>query len=207
MKTVSMSGSPRENVGKKDAKSLRREGRVPCVIYGGEEQIRFSVLETEFKPLLFSPDAHFVEIDIEGKKTKAILQEIQYHPVTDSVIHADFLRLDDDKTIVISIPVKTIGVAPGVLKGGRLKTKIRKMKLRGLPNNLPQYVEIDISKLEVADVVRVQEIEIENVEKLDVKTGIVVLVQGARKATEELDEPIETLGEEEETETNEETQE
>ena len=85
MKTVSMSGSPRENVGKKDAKSLRREGRVPCVIYGGEEQVRFSVLETEFKPLLFSPDAHFVEIDIEGKKTKAILQEIQYHPVTDNV--------------------------------------------------------------------------------------------------------------------------
>ena len=202
-----MSGSPRENVGKKDAKSLRREGRVPCVIYGGEEQVRFSVLETEFKPLLFSPDAHFVEIDIEGKKTKAILQEIQYHPVTDNVTHADFLRLDDDKPIVISIPVKTIGVAPGVLKGGKLKTKIRKMKLRGLPNNLPQYVEIDISKLEVADVVRVQEIEIENVEKLDVKTGIVVLVQGARKATADLDEPIETLGEEEETETNEETQE
>ncbi|MCK9163086.1 MAG: 50S ribosomal protein L25, partial [Bacteroidales bacterium] len=86
MKTVSMSGSLRQNVGKKDAKSLRREGRVPCVVYGGEEQVRFSVLATDFKPLLFTPDTHFVELDIDGQKSKVVLQEIQYHPVSDEVI-------------------------------------------------------------------------------------------------------------------------
>ncbi|MDD2192540.1 MAG: 50S ribosomal protein L25 [Bacteroidales bacterium] len=180
MKTVSMSGSLRENVGKKDAKSLRREGRVPCVVYGGKEQVRFSVLETEFKPLLFSPDTHFVELDIDGEKTKAILQEIQYHPISDEVIHADFLRLNDDKAIILSIPVKPVGISPGVLQGGKLITKIRKMKLKGLPNDFPQYVEVDISKLEAGQSVRVEDIEIENVEKLDVKTSIVVLVQATR---------------------------
>ena len=180
MKTVSMSGSLRENVGKKDAKSLRRQGRVPCVVYGGEEQVRFSVLETEFKPLLFSADTHFVELDIDGNKTRVILQEIQYHPVSDEVIHADFLRLSDDKAIITSIPVKTVGVSPGVLQGGKLITKIRKMKLKGLPNNLPQYVEVDIPKLDAGQAVRVEEIEVANVEKLDVKTSIVVLVQATR---------------------------
>ena len=180
MKTVSMSGSPRQNVGKKDAKSLRREGRVPCVVYGGEEQVRFSLLATDFKPLLFTPDTHFVELDIDGQKSKVVLQEIQYHPVSDEVIHADFLRLSDDKPIVISIPVKTVGVSPGVLQGGKLITKIRKMKLKGLPNNLPQYVEVDISKLDAGQSVRVEEIEVSNVEKLDVKTSIAVLVQATR---------------------------
>ncbi|MFA6807202.1 MAG: 50S ribosomal protein L25 [Bacteroidales bacterium] len=180
MKTVSMSGSLRQNVGKKDAKSLRREGRVPCVVYGGEEQVRFSVLATDFKPLLFTPDTHFVELDIDGQKSKVVLQEIQYHPVSDEVIHADFLRLSDDKPIVISIPVKTVGVSPGVLQGGKLITKIRKMKLKGLPNNLPQYVEVDISKLDAGQSVRVEEIEVSNVEKLDVKTSIAVLVQATR---------------------------
>ena len=175
-----MSGSLRQNVGKKDAKSLRREGRVPCVVYGGEEQVRFSVLATDFKPLLFTPDTHFVELDIDGQKSKVVLQEIQYHPVSDEVIHADFLRLSDDKPIIISIPVKTVGVSPGVLQGGKLITKIRKMKLKGLPNNLPQYVEVDISKLDAGQSVRVEEIEVSNVEKLDVKTSIVVLVQATR---------------------------
>ena len=112
MKTVSMSGSLRENVGKKDAKSLRREGRVPCVVYGGKEQVRFSVLETEFKPLLFSPDTHFVELDIDGEKTKAILQEIQYHPISDEVIN-DLIqwynkRKPQDKAVYYELQDKAI---------------------------------------------------------------------------------------------------
>ncbi|MDD2529852.1 MAG: 50S ribosomal protein L25/general stress protein Ctc [Bacteroidales bacterium] len=182
MKTVSMSGSPRENVGKKDAKSLRRQGLVPCVMYGGEEQVRFSVPATEFKPLLFTPDTNYIELNIEGKKTLTILQDIQYHPVSDEVIHADFLRLFDDKPITISVPVKTVGVAPGVLQGGKLETKIRKMKLKGLPNDMPQYVEVNISNLNIAQGIKVEEIQIPNIEKLDVKSSVVVWVKSTRQA-------------------------
>jgi large subunit ribosomal protein L25 len=181
MKTVSMSGSLRENVGKKDAKALRRQGLVPCVMYGGEEQVRFSVLATEFKPLLFTPDTNYVELTIDGKKTKAMLQEIQYHPVSDEVMHADFLRLFDDKPITISVPVKEEGVAPGVLQGGKLVTKIRKLKLKGLPNDVPQYVGINISNLEIGQGIKVEDIDIPNIEKLNVKTSVVIWVQPTRQ--------------------------
>ncbi|MDR0971437.1 MAG: 50S ribosomal protein L25/general stress protein Ctc [Bacteroidales bacterium] len=181
MKTVSMSGSLRKNVGKKDAKHLRREGLVPCVVYGGEEQVRFSVAATEFKNLLFTPDTHYVELNIDGEKTMAILQEVQYHPVSDEVLHADFLRIFDEKPIVISVPVKTIGVSKGVLQGGKLVTKIRKMKLKGLPNDIPQYVEVDISDLDIAQNIKVEDIKVENVELLDVKSAIVVWIQPTRQ--------------------------
>ncbi len=181
MKTVSMSGSLRENVGKKDAKALRRKDLVPCVMYGGEEQVRFSVLATEFKPLLFTPDTHYVELTIDGKKTRAMLQEIQYHPVSDIVMHADFLRLFDDKPITISVPVQPVGVAPGVLQGGKLVTKIRKLKLKGCPNDIPQVVDINISNLEIGQSVKVEDLEIPNIEKLDVKTSIVLWVQATRQ--------------------------
>ncbi len=182
MKTVSMSGSLRENVGKKDAKSLRRKGLVPCVMYGGEEQVRFSVDLTEFKPLLFTPDVNYVELNIDGKKTLTILQEIQYHPVSDEVIHADFLRLFDDKPITISVPIKAVGVAPGVLEGGKLETKIRKMKLKGLPNDIPQHVEISISNLNIGQGVKVEEIEIPKVEVLNVKSSVVIWVKSTRQS-------------------------
>ncbi len=187
MKTVSMSGSLRENVGKKDAKSLRRKGLVPCVMYGGEEQVRFSVPAKDFKPLLFTPDTHYVEVNIDGKKTLTILQDIQYHPVSDEVIHADFLRLFDDKPISIAVPVKTVGVAPGVLQGGKLEMKIRKMRLKGLPNDIPQFVEVDITKLKIDQSIKVENINIPNIEKLDVKSNIIVMVKSSRQAV--ADEP------------------
>lgn len=187
MKTVSMSGSLRENVGKKDAKSLRRKGLVPCVMYGGEEQVRFSVPAKDFKPLLFTPDTHYVEVNIDGKKTLTILQDIQYHPVSDEVIHADFLRLFDDKPISIAVPVKTVGVASGVLQGGKLEMKIRKMRLKGLPNDIPQFVEVDITKLKIGQSIKVENINIPNIEKLDVKSNIIVMVKSSRQAV--ADEP------------------
>jgi large subunit ribosomal protein L25 len=178
-----MSGSLRENVGKKDAKKLRKSELVPCVLYGGkQEQIRFSVGQKDFKPLLFTPDTHFVELTIDGKIYQAVLQEVQYHPVSDAVLHADFLQIIDDKPITISVPVRTNGVAPGVLQGGKLEIKIRKMKLRGLPAAIPQYVDIDISSLEIAQGVKVEEVAIDNVEVLNVKTSIVVWVKPTRNS-------------------------
>ncbi|MBQ0112457.1 MAG: 50S ribosomal protein L25/general stress protein Ctc [Bacteroidales bacterium] len=190
MKTVSMSGSARQNVGKKDTKALRREGCVPCVLYGGsEEQIMFSVPEKDFIPLLFTPDTHYVKINIDGKEHNAILQDIQYHPVSDKVLHADFLRIFDDKAITISVPVKTTGTAPGVLQGGKLNVKMRKVKINGLPNNIPQIVEVDISKLGLSQSVKIADIQIPDVTLMEVANSVVVTVKATRNsvaaATEE----------------------
>ena len=183
MKTVSMSGSSRKNVGKKDAKALRRDNMVPCVLYGGkEEQVIFVVPLKDFKGLLFTPDTHYVELTIDGNKTMAILQDIQYHPVTDEVLHADFLRIFDDKPITIAVPVKTTGTAPGVLQGGKLQIKLRKVRLCGLPNAIPQEVVLDISKLGIAQGIKVNEINIPDVEVMEVKSSVVVTVRATRNA-------------------------
>lgn len=201
MKTVSMSGSLRENVGKKDTKALRREGKVPCVLYGGEdEQMKFSVAKSDFIPLLFTPDTNYVSINIAGQEHRAILQEIQYHPVNDEVLHADFLRIFDDKPIKIAVPVKTTGTAPGVLQGGKLNLKMRKVRLCGLPNDIPQEVVLDISKLGLGHGIKVSEISIPNVECMEVKSSVVVTVKTTRnavadEATEEAAAPAETPAE------------
>lgn len=183
MKTVSMSGSARQNVGKKDAKALRRENKVPCVLYGGsEEQVIFSVPRTDFKGLLFTPDTCYVELNIDGKKSMAILQDIQYHPVSDEVLHADFLRIFDDKPLTIAVPVKTTGTAAGVLLGGKLQIKLRKVRLCGLPNAIPQEVVLDITKLNIGQSIKVNEIKIEGVEVMEIKSSVVVTVRSTRNA-------------------------
>lgn len=198
MKTVSMSGSLRENVGKKDTKALRSEDKVPCVLYGGsEQQIKFSVPKKDFIPLLFTPDTNYVKINIEGKEHNAILQDIQYHPVNDEVLHADFLRIFDDKPIKIAVPVKTTGTAPGVLQGGKLTLKMRKVKLYGLPNDIPQEVVVDISKLNIGQGIKVSEISVPNVEFMEVKSSVIVAVKATRnaKATAEATEEVATTAE------------
>ncbi|HSG68395.1 MAG TPA: 50S ribosomal protein L25, partial [Bacteroidales bacterium] len=121
MKTVSLSGSPRENVGKKDAKSLRKQGLVPCVIYGGEKQVHFFLDERDFTKLLFTPETNVVHLKVGDVEYSTLLQDVQYHPVSDKVLHADFLEFDDTKTVKVAIPVKTAGVSTGVLKGGSMK--------------------------------------------------------------------------------------
>jgi large subunit ribosomal protein L25 len=156
MKAIFMSGSLRENVGKKDAKALRKQGLVPCVLYGGTEQIHFAAAEKDFKPLLFTPDTHTVELEIAGKKYNAILQELQFNPLNDSLQHVDFLHVSNDKPVVIPIPVAVSGVAPGVREGGKLQVKLRKMKVRALLNNLPDKITVDISSLEIGQSVKVE---------------------------------------------------
>jgi len=199
MKTVSMSGSLRENVGKKDAKKLRREGFVPSVIYGGKEQIHLAIPVADFRHLVFSPDIAFVEIDVDGKVYRAILQDIQYHPVTDNILHADFLELVDGKPIIMGVPVKTVGVAPGILAGGKLIIKIRKMKVKALPEKMPETISIDISGLEIGGGVKVKDVELEDATALDAPNAIVVAVRVTRAAVSaglELDEEGEAEGEE-----------
>ena len=195
MKTVSLSGSLRESVGKKDAKKNRREGKVPCVLYGGKEQIAFVLKNLDFEKLVFTPDVHLLNLNIDGKEYFAILQDVQYHPVTDMVLHADFLEVTEDKPITIGLPVRFFGNVPGVMAGGRLIKKMRKVIVKGIAKNLPDFIEIDMSKLNIGDNIKIKDLAIDKLEFLDHENAVVVLVKTARTVEE-----IEGIEEEEEEE-------
>jgi large subunit ribosomal protein L25 len=162
MKSIAISGSRRENVGKRDAKELRYVGKVPAVLYGGADQIHFAVSAADLKGLVYTPDVHFVEIDVEGTKAQAILQDIQFHPLTEQILHVDFLRLNDSKPFVMEIPVKLTGTSPGVKMGGKLIQKLRKLRVKALPKDMPQYVEVAMESLELGKSVRVGELNFPN---------------------------------------------
>jgi len=188
MKAVFMSGSSRSNVGKKDAKALRVEGLVPCVLYGGDSQIHFSVNATQFKPLLFTPDVHTVDLEIDGKAYKAVLQDIQYHNMKDNVLHADFLQLHENKPVIIQIPVRTSGNSAGVRAGGKLVTKLRKLKVRALLSDLPDFINIDITPLEIGMGVKVREVIAPGLTLLDAQTVDVVAVTATRASRQAADD-------------------
>lgn len=171
-----MSGSLRENVGKKDAKAVRKSGKVPCVLYGGTEQIHFTCEDKDFKDIIFTDEVCFIDLSIDGKQYKATLQDVQYHPVSDIILHVDFLEIIDNKPIIMYVPVKVKGTSPGVLRGGKLVKKMRRLKVKGMSDILPDNVMIDISKLDIGDSFKVNQIAIEGVEFLDVASSIVISV-------------------------------
>lgn len=188
MKTVSLSGSPRENVGKKGAASLRTEERVPAVIYGGKKQIHFSITVNEAKKLVFTPNVYLIEIEVSGKSYKVILQEVQSHPVTDRVLHLDFLEISDEKQFKIKLPVRLIGFSRGVRNGGTLRQNFRKLKVMGLAKDMPEAIEIDISPIKIGDKRRVSDLAFNGLKFLDPSNAVVVGVQTARAAIEEEEE-------------------
>ncbi|GAA4212473.1 50S ribosomal protein L25/general stress protein Ctc [Pedobacter jeongneungensis] len=159
MKTIAISGSPRENVGKRDAKELRYEGKVPAVLYGGKEQQHLAVVIADLRDVIYTPEVNFVEIDVNGTKTKAIVKDTQFHPLTDVLMHIDFLQLFDEKEIVMEIPVKLTGTSPGVKMGGKLIQKLRKLRVKALPADMPQNVEVSLEKLEVGSLFRVRDLQ------------------------------------------------
>lgn len=182
MKSIFISGSTRSNVGKKETKALRNEGLVPCVLYGAGEQVHFAVKEPAFKPLLFTPDVHTVELEIDGKKINAILQDVQYHAINDKLLHADFLQIQDDKPVVIAIPVRATGNSAGVRAGGKLTLKLRKLKVRAFLKDLPDTIEVDITPLEIGQGVKVGQLSYPGVALLD-SPNIEVLGVGATRAS------------------------
>ena len=155
MKTVEIIGYQRANLGKTESKRLRGESFVPCVVYGGKEQIHFSAPMILFRDVVYTPEARFVELNIEGEIKKAILQDIQFHPVSEVILHADFLELFEDKPIKMSIPVVTQGIAPGIQTGGRLIMKTPKIMIKSLPKDMPESINVDISKLELGKTIKV----------------------------------------------------
>jgi large subunit ribosomal protein L25 len=186
MKKVSLSGSLRENVGKKDAKMHRKEFKVPCVVYGGKEQIHFVAEEKALAKVMHTPVAHLFELTIGGKKHNTIVQDVQYHPVTDRMLHVDFMEIIPEKPVTIGIPIKVTGVAPGVLRGGKLIKKMRKLVVKALVQYLPDELNVSIDGLEIGDSVKVSDMVLENVTFLDVPSSVIVGVRTARAVVEEV---------------------
>ena len=186
MKEVSLSGSLRENVGKKDAKKERRENKIPAVLYGGKEQVHFSIEERPFKKVFFTPEVSIVKLHIGDQEFRAIVQDVQYHPVTDKVLHVDFLQVLPEKPVVIGIPVSLKGTPQGVLKGGKLIKKVRKIKVKALVQDLPDEIDINISAMEIGDSIKVADVKQDKLLFLDAPSSVIVTVRTARAVVEEV---------------------
>ncbi len=185
MKSLAITGALRAAQTKQEVKQLRAEGKVPCVLYGGKEQIHFSAPALSFKNLVYSPNVHIVDLSIDGSTRQAIMKEIQFHPVTDQILHIDFLEVNDGKKVTIEIPVLLKGSAPGVRAGGQLLHKMRKLKISALPGKLPDSFELSIDALEIGDGIRVRDMKQEGIDFLDNPSNLIVAVKTARAVVEE----------------------
>lgn len=196
MKSITINGSQRESVGKKATKALRNAGQVPCVLYGGDQNVHFSAPELAFSKLVYTPNAHTVVIALDNGETyDAVLQDIQFHPVTDRILHVDFYRLFEDKEIAMDIPVHVIGTSRGVLNGGVLRKNRRKLRVKALPKNLPDFLEADITPLKIGNKLYVTALEGEGYKLLHSDNTVVVQIKTARTAIVTDDEDEDELEE------------
>lgn len=184
MKKVSLSGSPREGVGKKDAARLRSEGQVPCVVYGSGSQTHFSVNEVQLEKMINTSNVYLFELDIDGKKTQAIIQDLQFHPVTDRVIHVDFLEATPGKELKISLPVILNGTPLGVRNGGRLSFPARSLAIKGVPADLPDAIEVEVDKIRIGQSIRVADLDYPGLKFLAREDSVIMGVRMARGAVD-----------------------
>ncbi len=182
MKSITIKGSQRESVGKVATKAVRNAGMVPCVIYGGKQPVHFAAEEKAFKSLVYTPNAHTVVIDLDGNTTNAVLQDIQFHPVSDRINHIDFFQLDDNKEIIMEVPVKVTGTSPGVLLGGVLNLNQRRLKVKALPKNLPDFVEANIAELQMGNKLYVTKLPTPNFKLMHPDNTVVAQVKISRAA-------------------------
>ena len=184
MKSVSVSGSLRENVGKKDAKNKRKQGLIPCVLYGGEKQLPLLVEEKSFKDLIYTPEVRYAELDIAGQNYTAIIQEAQFHPVTDKLLHVDFLEVIQGKPVMIDIPLLITGDSPGVMRGGKLSKSVRKLKVKGLLKHIPENITVDISQLDILDSIKIEDIQLDSISIIDDPSKVVITILSSRNVEE-----------------------
>jgi len=189
MKSITIKGSKRESVGKAATKALRNADKVPCVLYGSENPLHFSANELDFSKLVYTPNAHTVVLDIDGdQKINAILQDIQFHPVSDKILHVDFYQLSDDKEVSMDIPVQIEGSAPGVmLEGGVLVINKRKLKVKALPKNLPDFIKVDISELKLGNKISTVDLQSEAYSFLHPDNTVVCKVRTSRASVSLVD--------------------
>jgi large subunit ribosomal protein L25 len=188
MKSITIKGSKRESVGKVATKALRNAGMVPCVIYGGGKLVHFSSEELAFSKLVYTPNVYTATIIVDGEKIPTILKDIQFHPVTDKIIHADFYQLFDDKEITMKIPVQLTGTSPGVLNGGSLRFTNRKLRVKALPANLPDFVTADISELKIGSKLVVASLANDGYTFMHPDNTVVVQVRTSRNATDDAED-------------------
>lgn len=189
MKSITIKGSKRESVGKKATKALRNAGMVPCVVYGGDETLSFSAEEIAFKNLIYTPDVHTVVIELGGAKVKAVLQDIQFHPVTDRILHIDFYQIFDDKEVSMEIPVRTVGNSRGVRNGGTLRIVTRHLRVKALPENLPDFIEADITEMKIGSKMYTKSLETDHYKIMHPENTVICQVRTSRVAVaDEIDE-------------------
>ncbi|MBC3758335.1 50S ribosomal protein L25/general stress protein Ctc [Hyunsoonleella sp. SJ7] len=197
MKSITINGSQRESVGKKATKALRNAGQVPCVLYGGDKPVHFSAPELAFSKLVYTPNAHTVVIELDnGQTLNAVLQDIQFHPVSDRILHVDFYQLFEDKEIALDIPVNLVGNSRGVKNGGVLRRNNRKLRIKALPANLPDFIEIDITPMKIGDKVYVGDLASEKYRFLHTDNTVVCQIKTARTAILDDEDEEELEGEE-----------
>lgn len=182
MKTVEIIGYRRANLGKTDSQRLRDEGNVPAVLYGGDSQLHFYAPMILFRDVVYTNEAHFVHLNIEGEESQAILQEVQFHPVSETILHADFLRISEERKIKMSIPIRLAGQAPGVSKGGTLVQKRSSLKVFGFPKDMPDHIEVDVSELDFHHAIKVGDLKVGGLQLLDPKQASVAVVEVPRAA-------------------------
>lgn len=182
MKSITIQGEKRESVGKKSSKALRNAEKVPCVVYGEKEVLHFATEEKSFKDLVYAPEAHTVTLEVDGQKIEAILQDVQFHPVSDKIVHADFYQLNPQKAISMEVPVVVTGRAKGVVKGGALRVNLRKLKVRALPADLPDEIVIDVTPLNIGSKLEIKELNNEKYTFLHPANTVVATVRMSRAA-------------------------
>jgi large subunit ribosomal protein L25 len=186
MKTLTLSGSPRKTIGRTNAKSLRREGKVPCILYGGKDIVHFEATEKDFKPLVYTPDIHVIKLDVGGKQVDAILQAIQFHPISDKIMHVDFLEVIADKPVIMEIPVKIIGTSVGVKEGGKLLKKLNRIRVKALISKIPGTIDLDVEPMKIGDYIRIKDLQYDGVTFLHEQSVTIVAVKVTREVVEEV---------------------
>ncbi len=182
MKSLKIVGQKREGLGKKDAKKLREQGLVPGVLYGKDEVTHLAVPFSDIRPFVYTPNVFLIDLEIDGEVYKAMIQDVQWHPVEEQILHIDFLKIEEDKPMKIGVPVKLVGTAKGIKAGGKLKINMRKLRVKALAANLPDAIEIDVTKLAIGDSIKVGQLQRENLEFLDNKSNLIVGVVSTRVA-------------------------
>jgi len=188
MKSVEIQGNLRTEVGSKFAKAERKAGNVPCVVYGGEAPIHFSAPALAFKGLVYTAEAKTAKITVGDTTVEAVIQDMQFHPVTDQLVHIDFIQLVEGKAVTMNIPVVLNGQARGVLNGGKLKTILRQLSVRAIPGQFPESIDLDITNLRIGKSIRVSDVTPEGFEILNADTAVIVTVKKARGAVDDDDD-------------------
>lgn len=182
MKTLEIKGASRTEFGKKGSKAVRRAGGVPCIIYGGGDVVHFSVPSTEFKQLIFTPDSYLVNFEVDGKKELSVMREVQYHPLTGDILHVDFYRVDESKPVAIDLPIRLLGNAEGVKKGGKLTLSKRKVRVSALIKDLPDSIDVDVTNLELGKSIFVGDLKISGLQILTSASTAICAVRMTRAA-------------------------